>query len=73
MDYAKKCRKIFQVEKSENQSISSICSGQEAMATYQKLDTDAMRCAPEPGAAEIIVDRAGYEDGQKVEKRVKKN
>jgi hypothetical protein len=72
VDFAKKCRKIFQVQKSENRSISSICSGREVTTAHQKLNTDVIRRAPEPGVAEIIIDRAGWENGQNVESRVAK-
>jgi hypothetical protein len=37
-------------------------------ATYQKLQVYAIRCLRNSGAAEMIIDRAGWEDGQKVEK-----
>jgi hypothetical protein len=67
------CDKMSLVRKSENRSISSICRGREVAATYQKLNAHVIRRSREPGAAEIIIDKAGWENGQNVESRVAKN
>jgi hypothetical protein len=59
---------FIDLEQSLPKSVSSVCSGLKLASTRQKLDIDIILCLREPGAGEIIVDEAKYEDGQKVGK-----